>query len=171
MTTGTVKSQGTKIYFAVTDGASSSDPDGYVIHKVACPTEVNPFGGGTVAQIPQTCLDSTRMEYQAGLEDPSPISMPINLIPRSASHQALIDAKATRDVIPWQVLLSDQTDGAPTTVDSNGMLESLGPTTYSFRGYLADFTVQAATNDLIRAQITIQPSGEESWDLPAADLA
>jgi len=35
MTVGIIQTKGTKLYFGYAPGASTSDPDGVVIHKVA----------------------------------------------------------------------------------------------------------------------------------------
>lgn len=160
MTTGTVKTQGTDLYFV----SSASE-----ILKVACATGITGLGGAA-DQIDKTCLDSAEREFERGLLNPGPVSVPINFIPRSAAHQALLDLRDTGETVSWMIVLSDQS-GAPSSIDSDEKLVSPGATTAEFSGYLADMNIDVATNEIVRATLTIQRSGAVAWDLPAADLA
>jgi hypothetical protein len=159
MTAGTIKTQDTDLYFAV----SASE-----IHKVACATGISGLSGAA-DQIDITCLDSQEREYVRGMLNPGQVTVPINLIPRSAAHQALMALRDSGDSVSWMIALSDQT-GAPTTIDSDGHLVSPGSTTIEFMGYLADMTVDVAINEIVRAELIIQRSGTLNWDLPTADL-
>lgn len=161
MTQGTVLTKGTRLYFAV-PGSSSE------IHKVACPTGITGLGGAA-DQIDSTCLDSEEREYRPGMPNPGPVSVPINFIPGSASHQALVGLKESGETTSFMVVLSDQED-APDQLDSNGRLVSPGPTSFEFLGYVADFNIDVATNEIVRATVTIQRSGAVQYDWPAADL-
>jgi len=160
MTTGTIATKGTRLYFA----ASASE-----ILKVACPTGITGFGG-PATQIDETCLDSTDMEFFAGMANPGALSVPVNFINRSAAHQALVALKESGEKISFMVVDSDQT-GAPVSVDSDGRLVSPGPTTKEFLGYVADIDYNYDLNEIKRATLTIQRSGAVVYDLPAADLA
>ena len=166
MTQGVLKTQGTRLFFASPDAASSSDPDGVVIYKVACPTGVSGLEGA-VNQIDTTCLDSAVMEKVAGMEDPGEVSAPFNFIPTSFSHQALFDLRDSRTLCSWMVVLSDQS-GSPTAVDSNGRLVSPGPTTIEFLGYISNITLDLATNEIVRGTLTVQRSGGFVRDFPTA---
>jgi hypothetical protein len=157
MTTGVVKTQGTRLYFA----AAASD-----ILKVACPTGANGLGGAA-NQIDTTCLDSEEMEKARGLLDPGQITVPINFIPSSASHQALQDLRASGETVSWMVVLSDQS-AEPVNTDSNDRIVSPGPTTAEFLAYVADFSIDIATNEIVRATLTLQRSGPINWDFPSA---
>lgn len=161
MTTGVIKTKGTRIYFAVSESE---------IHKVACPTGVSGLGG-PASQIPIGCLDSEEEEYEQGVRDPSQIPIPINLIPRSASHQAIVDLESSGETVPWMIVLSNQA-GDPVALDSDGLhLVSPGPTTVKFRAYVADFEITAERNEVVRATLTLQRSGAKFWDWPTPDLA
>lgn len=164
MTTGTLKSQGTKLYFA-NPAVGSSTP---TILAVACPTGISGLGGAA-NQIDITCLDSTEMEYSRGLQNPGQITVPINFIARSESHQALLDLRESGTTISWMAVLSDQT-GAPTTVDSEDRLVSPGSTTIEFLAYVADLNLDITINDIVRGTVTLQRSGAPVYDLPTADL-
>lgn len=159
MTEGVIKTQGTRLFFAV----SASE-----ILKVACPTGANGLSGAR-GQIDTTCLDSVEMEKVGAMLDPGQVTIPINFIPRSASHQALIDLRESGELISWMVVLSDQA-GTPSSVDSNDRLVSPGATTGEFLAYVSDFAIDVATNEIVRATLTLQRSGAVAWDFPSADL-
>ena len=121
MSIGTVKTQGTRLFFAVSTES---------ILKVACPTGITGLGGPG-GQIPTTCLDSVEMEYDRGMLDPGQLTVPINFIPRSAAHQALIELRETGEKISWMIVFSDYVGAGPTTVTA-GRLVSPGETTAEF---------------------------------------
>lgn len=160
MTVGTVETKGTRLYFAVSESA---------IHKVACATGIQGLGGSR-DQTDITCLDSEEREYAAGFPNPGQVTVPINLIPRSASHQALMALQESGATISWMIVLSDQA-GAPTNQDSEGHLDSPGGTTFEFLGYVADFNVDIGINEIARATLVIQRSGAIDRTWPTADLA
>lgn len=161
MTQGIIKTQGSRLYFAMVDSE---------IHKVACPTGIGPLSAPATA-IPSTCLDSTRSESAAGIQEWAQISVPVNFIPDSAAHQALEALADSRAVVPWLEILSDQT-GTPSTFDSDGYLVSPGPTTNGFMGYVVDFPPgEVGLNEIVRTTLVIQPSGELKRDRNAPTLA
>ena len=160
MTTGVLETKGTRLFFGDVENSSS-------IYLVACPTGITGLGGAA-DQIDTTCLSSTEREYRQGLPNPGQLSVPINFIPQSASHQALIDLKEAGTTVSWMIALSDYTGAGPTTFDSNGRLVSPGETTAEFFGYVADFTFDLALNEIARGTLTIQRSGAVNWDLPVA---
>lgn len=159
MTTGVIKARGTRMFFAVSESE---------IHKVACATGIQGLGGAA-AQIDKTCLDSEEDEFEQGNKTPGPVTVPINLIPRSAAHQALEDLFASGEEIDWMIVLSDQA-GEPTALDSDGHLVSPGATTIRFRGFVQDFPLDIATNEIVRVTMTIQRSGAREFNWPTADL-
>lgn len=168
MTTGVIKSQGTRLFFAYPAAESSSDPDGITILKVACATGISGLGGAR-SQIDVTCLESEEMEYEAGLANPGQVSVPINFIPRSEAHQALMALKESGTLISWMIVASDQA-GSPSAVDSEDRLVSPGSTTVEFLAYVADVNLDFATNDISKGTITLQRSGAPVFDWPTADL-
>jgi hypothetical protein len=158
MTDGVLKTKGTRLYFAVSETE---------ILKVACATGIQGLGGAA-SQIDKTCLDSPEMEYEQGMRDPAPVSIPINFIPSSPSHQALDGLAGSGENISWMIVFSDQ-DTAPTTLDSDGHLESPGPTTVEFFGYVADMDIDVQNNSIVRATLTVQRSGAKTWDWPDSE--
>lgn len=159
MTTGTIKTQGTRLFFAHSESE---------ILKVACPTGIQGLGGAG-DQVDTTCLDSVEREYQRGLLNPAAISVPFNFIPHSAAHQALIDLRESGAVISWMIVFSDQA-GSPNALDSDSRLVSPGATTGEFLGYVADVSFDASVNEIVRGTLTIQRSGAVNWTFPTADL-
>ena len=158
MTANTVETKGTRIFFGNVNNSSE-------ILQVACPTAVQGLGGAA-DQIDITCLSSMEREYKQGLPNPGQVTIPVNFIPNSAAHQALVSLKETGTTISWLVMLSDNTGAGPTTFDSEGRLVSPGPTSLEFLGYLADFTFDLALNEIVRGTLTVQRSGEIRWDFP-----
>jgi hypothetical protein len=154
MTTGTVKTQGSELFFVDTLTSSVA-----AIVKLACPTGITGLGGAA-DQIETTCLDAlVDREYARGLGNPGQVSVPFNLIPDAASHQLLFDLKDAGTTISWLACLSDGT-ADPTVIDSNdNITPPAGRTSFGFHGYVADVTIDIATNEIVRGTLTIQRSG------------
>lgn len=154
MTQGTQFTKGTRIYFALPNSSSE-------IMRVACPTAIPEISAGAKPRFPTTCLDSTAVEYRDGLADPPEFTIPINFIPESASHQALIEANrlGSAQIMPWMIVMSDD-DGTPgdppTALDSDGYLVSPQPPTVGFKAYVANFTITAALSEIWRGNLTLQ---------------
>lgn len=153
MTVGTLKTQGTELYFI---SGADSDP---TIVKVSCPTGISGLGG-PADQLDDTCLDSTERTFKRGLGNPGQVSVPINFIPSSDSHQRLIALQTSGENVSWLIGMSDGT--AAPTLDSEGAFEPPpAPTRTSivFEAYVADFNIDIATNEIVRATLTLQRSG------------
>jgi hypothetical protein len=152
MTIGTLKTQGTELFFTnpLTTAAD--------IVKVACPTGITGLGG-PADQLDDTCLDSTERTFKPGLRTPSAISVPINFIPSSPSHQALLALFQSGQSMNWMIAFSDGTVD-PTVVNSAGLITPpANRTSIRFDGYVSDFNLDIATNEIVRATLTIQRSG------------
>jgi len=152
MTVGTIKTQGTELFFTnpLTTAAD--------ILKVACPTGISGLGGAA-DQIDDTCLDGTERTFKAGLKNPGQITIPINFIPSSPSHQALLSMFQGGQMANWLIALSNGTT-APTVVNSAGLIvPPANRASIRFDGYVADFNLDIATNEIVRATLTIQRSG------------
>lgn len=150
----TFETKGTQLFFVDTAG---SDP---AVLKLTCPTGITGVNGGSKDKIDTTCLDETGpfRTYIGGFADASEVTAPFILYEGDASHQALFALHATGEIVDWMVGLSDS-DTAP-TLDSDGALVTPADrTTFSFPGYVASVTVDAAVNEVIRGVLTIQPRG------------
>jgi hypothetical protein len=154
MTTGTVKTQGTELFFV--DVLTSSVP---AVVKLACPTGITGLGGAA-DQIETTCLEAlVDKEYVRGLGSPGQVSVPFNLIPTAVSHQLLLDLKDAGTTISWLACLSDGT-ADPTAVNSSDVIiPPANRTSFGFQGYVADVTIDIATNEIVRGTLTLQRSG------------
>lgn len=159
MTVGTVKTQGTELYL-VDRTVTSSDPD---LIKMACPTGVQGLGGAK-DQIETTCLDTVGdKEYAGGLGNPGVVTVPFNLIPREHSHQILLELKRSGPILDWIACLSEGTS-AP-TLDSNGAIVAPADrSSFVFQGYIADVNIDVATNEIVRGTLTIQRSGDVTFN-------
>lgn len=145
-----VKSQGTELFFLAGDPAT--------VMKMVCPTGVNGIGSGARDQIETTCLDETEdHQYEAGLGTPGTVSVPFIFKPTEASQQELWDLRASGKKISWMVCLSDGED-APT--DGTGGLQAPSDrTSLEFVAYVADLTIDIATNEVVRGTMELQRSG------------
>lgn len=153
MTTGTVKTQGTELFFVDTLSSSVAD-----IVKLACPTGITGLGGAK-DQIESTCLDTTGdKEFVAGLGNPGQVSVPFNLIPRDGSHQILFTLKEAGTVLNWLACLSEsETD--PTLDTDDTMIEPEDRSSFAFQAYVADVNIDIANNEIVRGTLTLQRSG------------
>lgn len=153
MTLGTVKTQGTELFFV--DTVTTTDP---TIVKMACPTGITGLGGAA-DQIEDTCLDNTTDKtYVRGLGNPGQVTVPFNLIPRENSHQLLFTLKDAGTVLNWIECLSEA--ATDPTVDTDG--EFVAPTdrsSFKFAAYIADINIDVANNEIVRGTLTLQRSG------------
>jgi hypothetical protein len=159
MSDGIIKSQGTHIYFADTSGASDVN-----LIKLDCPTGLTGIGGGPKNPIDTTCLDATSDRTQVtGLGTPSPITIPVNFIPSSGAHQALVRLKESGDEIQWMALMSDGTM-APTLV-ADEIVPPVSPnrTAVEWQASVSEFVIDVQTDDIVKATLTLLRSGGETW--------
>jgi len=162
MTIGTVKSQGTELFFINPLGSPSAE-----MVKMACPTGITGLGGAA-DQVEDTCLDTVGDKtYKPGLGNPGQVSVPFNMIPTNEGHQLLFTLKDAGTVLKWIACLSDGT--ADPTISAGSFVAPALRTSLSFSGYIADVNIDIATNDLVRGTLTIQRSGAVvgNWNAPA----
>jgi len=153
MTTGTLKTQGSELFLI--DNVLTSDTD---LVKLACPTGIQGLGGAA-DQLDDTCLDNTTdRTYKRGLGNPGQVTVPFNFIPSNRSHQLLFDLKDDGSVLKWLIGLSDGT-AAPTVDDAQAFVPPANRTSIEFQGYVADVTIDIATNEIVRGTLVIQRSG------------
>ncbi len=165
MTVGTVKTQGTKLYYVE---RLESDP---VLRRLYCPTGATGAGGGTADQIETTCLDTVGdKEFAKGLGNTAPISVPFNFIPSEGANQRQLFAlKTSGDTIGWLMAFSDG-DAEP-VLDTDGAIEPpAGRTSVSFNAYVSEVNIDVATNEIVRGTLTLQRSGSETWHWNGPDL-
>lgn len=148
-----VKTQGTEVFIADTVTSSVA-----TIIKMACPTAVTGLGGAA-DQIDDTCLDAlVDRSFARGLGNPGQVTIPFVLKPSEASHQALFDLKDDGSAVEWCLALSDGT--AQPTLDSNdAIVAPASRTSFIFSGYVADITIDIATNEVVRGTLLVQRRG------------
>lgn len=157
MTTGTVKTQGTELFFVDTLSSSVA-----ALVKLVCPTGITGLGGAR-DQIEKTCLDTTGDRvYEAGLGNPGTVNVPFNLIPRETSHALLFALKSAGTVLSWIACLSESTTD-PTLDTDDTIIAPTDRSTIEFEGYIADVNLDIATNEIVRGTLTIQRSGDVTF--------
>jgi len=162
MTTGTVKTQGTHIFFIET--TVSTDP---TLYKMACPTGASGLGGAA-DQIESTCLDAlVDREYVKGLGNPGQVTIPFNFLTTgefAPSHQLLFDLKDGGKTMPWMICLSEGTAAPTMEIDTDAdavgtFVAPAGRTSLGFDAYISDINIDIATNEIVRGTLTLQRSG------------
>lgn len=144
------KTQGTELFYV---------KDATTIVKVGKVTGVTGTGGAA-SQIDITDLDSTEMEYLAGLPNPGSVSVPLNFDQSVPVHQDLYELFQSGETKTWIIGLSDGT--APPTVAASVVTYPATRTYFDFQGYIADLPIDAAVNSKLESQMTIQRSGPKT---------
>lgn len=148
-----LKTQGTHLYFV-----KPGTPTGTAV-KVTCPTGISGLGGAA-DQIDTTCLDDTDdRQYVRGLGNPGQVTVPFVLKAGDASHADLIALKAAGTSVEWMVCMSDATTAPTVTASSNSFAALTTRSNIEFTGYVADITIDAAGNEVVRGTMTIQRAG------------
>lgn len=160
--TDTVKTQGSELFTVDTLTSSVA-----AVLKMACPTGITGLGGAA-DQIEDTCLDDlVDKSYKRGLGNPGQVTVPFNLKPAEASHQVLFDLKDAGTTLPWMICLSDGTTD-PTLDSVDALVAPAGRTSFGFSAYVADVTIDIATNEIVRGTMLLQRSGAvvPYWNAP-----
>lgn len=161
MTTGTVTTQGTKLYFI--DAVTQTNTE---IVKMACPTGITGVGGGARDQLDDSCLDTIGDKtVKPGLGNPNTMTIPFNLVPRDYSHPALFELKELGTVLHWMVVLSDNEDdpnNVSFTPAIGGDEEFTVPadrSSVTFDAFISEVNLDFASNEIVRGTLTLQRSG------------
>jgi hypothetical protein len=102
--------------------------------------------GGSASVIDITNLASVAREKRMGLPDEGQVTFNVQLDPDNATHQAVRDARKNRTECQFRVTLTDST-----------------PTTLTFNGFVLNFSVSLAVDDVVKASITIEVNGAVAW--------
>jgi hypothetical protein len=150
-----IKTQGTNLFFI----------DNAAVVTMQCPTGITGLGGSR-DQIETTCLNATDdKSYVSGLGNPGQVSVPFVFDPQASSHQALLDLHDTGEVTQWAIGFSDGT-ATPTLV--SGQFNFASTRTYAeFDAFVADVSIDVATNEVVRGTMTLQRSGTVAWSFKA----
>jgi hypothetical protein len=102
--------------------------------------------GGSASVIDITNLASVAREKRMGLPDEGQVTFNVQLDPDNATHQAVRDARKNRTECQFRLTLTDST-----------------PTTLTFNGFVLNFSVSLAVDDVVKAAITIEVNGAVAW--------
>ena len=102
--------------------------------------------GGAASVIDITNLASTAREKRMGLPDEGQVTFNVQLDPDNATHQLLRDARKNRQESQFRITLTDTT-----------------PTTLSFNGFVLNFSIAIAVDDVVKAAITVEVNGAVVW--------
>lgn len=150
-----ISTQGSNLFFI----------DSAAVVTMQCPTGITGLGGSR-DQIEVTCLNAIDdKSYVSGLGNPGQVSVPFVFDPQAASHQALLDLHDTGEITSWAIGFSDGT-AVPTIV--SGAMSFASTRTYAeFDAFVADVSIDVATNEVVRGTMTLQRSGSVAWSFKA----
>ncbi len=161
MATGVVETQGTKLYF-VKPGETPT------LVKLSCPSGINGVGAGARDNLVVDCLENTGdREARGGSSTPGQTSVPFTLVPGATSHQDLFELRKSRALLPWIVCLSDNGESEPTLDVGNTITPPTGGTSFEYDAYIADLSIEIASNALVTGTLTLQRSGEVTAHWPS----
>ena len=89
--------------------------------------------------------------------------MPFVLKAGDVSHADLVALKEAGTSVEWMVCMSDATTVPVVTVSTNSFTALTTRSNIKFSGYVADLTLDGATNEVWRGTMTIQRSG--AWTI------
>lgn len=158
-----MKTQGSDLYVLV-PAVGTGDP---TILRVNCVTDITGVGAGTADQVETTCLSElTDRTYVGGLSSPGQVTSSTNYDVNDTSLDELQALRDSRVNTQFYVGFSDGsvagTDPAarPKPTLTAGVVTF--PATRSFvefTGYVAEFGMDFAANNVVKSPITIQRSG------------
>lgn len=133
-----IETQGTVIQ--VTDGGSPTEYQ-------TIPNVTDFSGpGGQASVIDASSLASTRREKLMGLADEGQFSMTLNWDPDSTVHQLLRTLRNNRTAAEFKITLADDT-----------------PVSGTFTGYVLGVTLSGGVDQVVKAAVTVEISGEIAW--------
>lgn len=155
-----VKTQGTELFFVDRSGTAA-------LVKMTAPTGIQGLMTGSRDQIETTDLDDTTDKtFIAGLGNPSQITVPFVLETDAASaHRKLVTLKGTGEMVDWIACLSETATDPTLTLG-----EITAPTTrtsFVFEAFVADLSIDVATNEVVRGTLVLQRSGAVTVTWPA----
>jgi hypothetical protein len=159
-----MKTQGSDLYVLV-PAEGTGDP---TILRVNCVTDITGVGAGTRDQIETTCLSElTDRSYVGGLSSPGQVTSSVSYDVNDASLDELLALRDAGTTTQFYVGFSDGSvagtdpDARPRPIVGGGGVVTF-PATRSFvefTGYVAEFGMDFAANNVVKSPITIQRSG------------
>jgi Phage tail tube, TTP, lambda-like len=146
-----VKTQGTELFFV---DSTAQTP---AMVKMTAPTGITGLGGAA-DQIDVTSLEDTAdRAFVRGLGNPGQVSVPFVMKPTDASHQRLFVLKESGEPLKWLACLSD--GSADPTYAAGSLTPPTGRSSIGFTAYIADVSIDIATNEVVRGTLILQRSG------------
>jgi hypothetical protein len=99
--------------------------------------------GGQASVIDVTNLSSTSKEKRVGLRDEGQLSLSLHFNPDDTVHQGLRTDRANRTRRQFKITFTDAT-----------------PATWTFYGYVTQFSVQGGVDAVVEASVTIEIDGD-----------
>lgn len=127
-----VKTQGTQLFTVI---------DGQVV-KFICVKKIG-YGQDSFGKIDITCLDADSKQYVRGMRDPGEGSVEINYDDENTSHERLLEAAKSGEILDWYVGSGHSKD-APTYEAVAGIDLPQTRSWNSFKAYIND----TAPNDV-----------------------
>jgi acetylornithine deacetylase/succinyl-diaminopimelate desuccinylase-like protein len=134
----TLEAQGTTLSISLGTSPTSFTSIGNVI-------DIN-GPGGQASVIDVTNLSSVAREKRMGLPDEGQVTFNIQLDPDLTSHQVVRDARKNRTQCEFRITLTDTT-----------------PTSLIFSGFVLNFSVSLAVDDVVKASVVIEVTGAVHW--------
>jgi hypothetical protein len=148
-----IKVQGTQLYMV--DTATTSVEIGNI-------QSFNP-PSPNADEIEITSTTSTAKEFLQGLVDYGEGSFELNFDPSNASQQKVIAALQAGTTKEFIIGLSDGTTAAPTVAASAFGAPATTRSWIKFSGFIKAFQMQGATNNVVKATMTVRNSGSPTF--------
>lgn len=144
--TQAVSAQGTKLYRGATTASSPNTPTGFT----ASLPEIKDFQGpgGQSGEIEVTSLDSTAKEFLPALKDNGQFTANMNFAPSSLEHQGIVADQENRVSRWYRLVLPNGANG-------------------DFQGFVQQFTLSGAVDNVLAAALTVRVAGAITWDWPS----
>lgn len=159
-----MKTQGSDLYVLV-PAEGTGDP---TILRVNCVTDVTAVGAGTKDQIETTCISELNdRTYVPGLSSPGAVTSTTNYDVNDASLDELLALREAGTTTQFYVGFVDGSlpgtdpDARPRPIVGVGGAVTFPPTRsfVEFTGYVSEFGLDFAANNVVKSPISIQRSG------------
>lgn len=148
------KTQGTQLYYA---SAAA------VVTTVGSIISMTGLDSGNVDQIDTTLLTATARSFVAGLANPGAITIEMLFDPLDATLQGLVALKDAGSSKSWCIGLSDGTTAPTASASVIVQPAAASRTSVKFDGFISGLVVDFPGNDVVKANITLQTSGNHAW--------
>jgi len=146
-----IKTQGTELYYA---SAATT------VSTVASVISMSGIDSGAVDQIDTTLLNATARSFVSGLANPGAVTVELLFDISDATVEDLYDLKNAGTTVSWCIGLSDGT--ADPTAVASVCVAPASRTSIIFNGQVSGYVIDTPLNDVVKATVTIQTSGNHT---------